>query len=230
MGATKTVVLTRLVIYFTLLGVLFMIPFTLSKSEKKHTTHTTKKSVKVTLIAEKKPQPKKRVLPKPKPKPKKKPKPKPKPKPKKKIIPKPKPLPKPKPIIEPEIEVEPTPQKEIIQKEILLPQIQEQITQPTEVDTISIKQTYYSQVRSTIEANKKYPKKARRFKHQGDVKVKFSINADGSVNRLEIVEPSRYNTLNKAVKKMFNRLTFSKPPRELETPLNITITINFTLK
>ncbi|MCW9026637.1 MAG: energy transducer TonB [Thiovulaceae bacterium] len=198
-------------------------PFKLSQKTNKEKTKLTSNSVKITLVNQPKP---KKIKPKPIKKPKPKIKPKPKPKPKPIIKEEPRPIPEPEPIKK----IEPKPVKEVFKKEELLPQVEEKVSEPVIDNTADIKQIYYSKIRSVIEQHKKYPRKARRFKHQGDVKVSFFVNYDGTTDALEIIEPSRYNTLNKAVKKMFRGLTFEKPPKELEPPIKIFITITFKLK
>ena len=228
MRQVKITVLIRLVIYFIIISLLIITPFKLPQKTNIEKTKLTSNSVKITLVNQAKPKPKPKSKPKPRPKPKKKPKIKPKIKPK----PQPKPIPKPtlEPKPEPIKEIEPKPVKEVFEKEELLPQIEEEITAPLVDNTPEIKQTYYTYIRSVIEQNKIYPRKARRFKHQDDVKISFLVNFDGSADALEIIQPSRYNTLNKAVETMFNNLTFEPPPKELESPIKIIITINFKLK
>ncbi len=177
---------------------------------------------------------KKKKVVKKKPKPKKKIKPKPKPKPKKII--KPKPLP-PKvveklvPIIEePKIIEE---EKEIVPPEPVVEEvIEEEILEDNSAQVMaSKKELYFASIYDSIGKHKKYPKKAKKFKQQGDVKVRFDVDAEGKISNFMIVEKSKYKSLDKAVKKMFKKLKyFEKPPPELELPLEISITISYTLK
>lgn len=206
------ITLTRLIIYLILIFILITIPFSLPKKTDTKTSKVTSNSVKISLINQSVKKKKNKVRPKKKTQPK--------PKRKKKKLSKPKKVEK----------TEPKPQKEVFKKEELLPQVNEQISEPTINKSYEIRQTYYTYIRSTIEQNQIYPKKARRFKQQGEVHISFMIRYDGSISSLEIIRPSRYNTLNKAVKKMFKKLRFKEPPKELEHPLKITIPIKFTLK
>jgi len=214
MGKIKNT-LTRLAIYLLIITILITTPLRFPKKTDTKTSRLTSNSVKISLVN----QSVAKAKTKPRPKPQKK---------KKKVIKqKPKPKKPPKTLLEKKPETKPV--KEVFEKEDLLPQVKEQISEPTINKAYEIRQTYYSYIRSTIEQNQIYPKKARRFKHQGVVEVSFMIRYDGSVDSLEILKPSRYNTLNKAVKQMFKKLKFEKPPKYLESPMKISIPIKFTL-
>lgn len=229
----------RFVLYTIVVIALFFIPLHLSS--KKEQMHYKISATNVKLIAKQQPpknkpnvkktpaKPKKKLKPKPRPKPKPKPKPKkivPKPKP---IAPKPiqKPLPKPKPVVEEEPVVERTEAKEVIKEEV---------EQSSAVSSASAKlyaqqkQTYYDTIYYTIEKYKRYPKKALRFRQEGDIKVSFLVLKDGNIKDFKILRRSNFNTLNKEVQRVFKKLKrFEKPPNDLEMPLEVTITIRFTL-
>jgi len=95
----------------------------------------------------------------------------------------------------------------------------------------SIEDKYYTQLYKTIDANKRYPKKAIRFKQQDEIVVSFAILEDGKVTLFKILKQSKYNSLNKEIRRMFQKIKmFEKPPKQLQTPLEIKITISFKLK
>ena len=218
---------------------LIFIPFLSQVQEKRKITPTKRESINVTLVQKQKAKKIiKKVLKKKKKIIKKKPKKKikPKPKPKKIIKPKPKPVPKPLP---PKIE----PKEEIIEKvpeivkELPPPEVEPIVEEIVEEDTsaqelmASRKDIYFSTIYEKIAKYKKYPKKAKKFKQQGEVRVRFMVDASGHVSGFEIMEKSEYRSLNKAVKKLFKKLkSFDIPPPELALPLEITITISYTLK
>lgn len=225
----------RFLLYAIVVIALFFIPLHLSS--KKEQIHYKISATNVKLIAQQQP-PKntpqvKKAAPKPKKKPKPRPKPKPKPKPKK-IVPKPvvpkpiqKPLPKPEPIVK---------ERSVVQKSKTKEVTKEEVEQSSAFSSSSAKlyaqqkQTYYDTIYYTIEKYKRYPKKALRFKQEGDIKVSFFVLKDGSIKDFKILRRSNFNTLNKEVKRVFKKLRrFEKPPDNLEMPLEVTITIRFTI-
>ena len=60
-----------------------------------------------------------------------------------------------------------------------------------------LKANYIDSVKAIIEANKYYPKNAKRRKQEDTVEIRFTILADGSVINIELDKPSRYQRLNK---------------------------------
>jgi len=193
--------------------------------------------VSVALVAPKKPEPVP-VAPRPEKKtskPQEKPKPKPEPKPK--AVPEK----EPKPVPEPEPRPEATPPEPPVpapvadaEPEASSPSAPAAAVQAPAVDATaaraSARSDYYGRVYATIAAEKRYPKKARRFHHQGTVKVRFALDRAGTVTQMQIIESSGYRTLDGAVSRLFRDLgAFEPPPPELETPLVMQIAINYTL-
>ncbi|WP_300367098.1 energy transducer TonB [Hydrogenimonas sp.] len=173
----------------------------------------------------------------PKPKPKTKPKPKPKPKPKKIIKPKPKPkqVPPPKPT-EPEPEkitkVKPQPVPSPPPVPTLQPKREIPVTREDTEKTVRQKALYLQKVRETIEANKYYPRMAKKLRQTGRVEVQFVIRNDGSVYGIEIVKPCRYKKLNRAARRTIEKIEKFEPfPESLNiSEIRVTIPINYTLK
>ena len=166
---------------------------------------------------------------------KKKPKPKPKP------IVKPKPIPKPKPVVKKVIIPKPEPikkiEKVVVKKEIIVQKKEEVKSEDDEARKVELaksmkaKRTYYDTIFEVIAQNKRYPKKARRYKQEGSIKVSFKVLSDGTITDLKLLTLAKYKSLNKAVKKLFKRLEkFPVPPDNLSFPLELSITINYKLK
>jgi len=165
------------------------------------------------------------------------PKPRPKPKPAPKPKPKPKPAPKPEPIPEPAAQKKAQPPAE---KETTMPPKSAPSaatgsaagrpggSSAAAADTPESR--YYAQVYATIAAEQHYPKKARLRREEGSVKVRFGIDRTGSILDVEIVSSSGHRTLDSAVRRLFRQVgAFAPPPPEMEAPLVMDITINYTL-
>lgn len=210
----------RLIIYIFIISILAFIPFNLNTKKNQPVLINKNSAVRVSLVEPSKPKaeviaPKEVVK-----KPKKKPKPK-------KLIKKAEPQKiKPKPAVE----------EKIVPKEVF----QELLEEKTVVSTSneisktayqnSLKQSYYDTIYQEIDAQKHYPKKALRFKQEGDVVVSFIVLENGEITKFQIVEPSEFESLNKEIKNVFKKLKrFSKPPSEIEIPLEVTITIRFKI-
>ena len=128
----------------------------------------------------------------------------------------------------------------IEEKKIIKPTIDEvQEEQEAQKEVINIqnkhietlKERYFNSIYDSISKYKKYPKKAKRFKQEGDVKVNFHVNKNGMISKFKILSKNKYSSLNKAVIKIFDKLKyFEKPPTELKLPLKISITISYKLK
>lgn len=210
-------VYVRFSVYILIVFGLVIIPWNL-KQEKITQLGMKAQVLSINLI--KPPQKKKikKLVKKPKPKPKKKPKPKP-------II---KPKPKPAPIVEKIIEPEPV-VEEPLKEEVK--SLEDENRKAQIAEAIVAKKTYYDKIYEAIADNKKYPKKAKRYKQEGSVKVSFKVLSDGTITDLELLEPSKFSSLNKAVKKLFKKLKkFQTPPSNLSFPLELSLTINYKLK
>ena len=151
------------------------------------------------------PEPVVEVIEKPKPPP---PKPikKPRPKPRPKKQPRPEPVVKtePEPVVEPEIVVQPPPVVEV--------------APPKPVDTRIIDE-YKLSIRRAIEANKRYPRKARRLRQQGTVTLAFTILRDGTIENLRITQSAGADRLDQAALKAIEKISGRYPlPAELNKP------------
>jgi len=231
--------LKRSLVYIILLSIIAFIPFEYSKEQEAKSLQPSKKSINIKIVTpqiEQKKEPVKKVQ---KPKLKKIEKPKPKPKPIEKKIVKKVQKPKPKEIVKPVVEKVPVKEmiekkEEIIEEEIVEEDLIEEVVQEPQESTDLNRQNeidaYFAQVYEIINKAKYYPKKSRRFKQEDSIPVSFLVDKDGLISNFNIVKPSKYRELNKAVQKMFQKIKrFDKPPKGALTPLEMKISINFKL-
>ncbi|MEW6103264.1 MAG: energy transducer TonB [bacterium] len=177
---------------------------------------------------------------------------KPPPPPQKIEIPKPKPEPKPKEI-EPEEVVEAPEPKPLPEEVVEAPQpltenesvidavkVEEPQVTPQPVEQVTIAkidlakialQNYQRKVRNKIEQAKRYPAFARRNEIEGVVKVRFTILWDGSVDKIEICEPSGSSLLDEAACSTIKRAASFPPiPEEVgRNELQMQVNIEFKL-
>ncbi|OCC15338.1 Ferric siderophore transport system, periplasmic binding protein TonB [Dissulfuribacter thermophilus] len=89
---------------------------------------------------------------------------------------------------------------------------------------------YFSKIRMIIEKHKHYPRRARVLGREGMVQVSFTIEKNGTVRDLKIKKNSGFKDLDKAALKTIAASSpFPPPPDGLETPLNLSLAINFRL-
>lgn len=82
-----------------------------------------------------------------------------------------------------------------------------------------------------LQANKKYPKMARRLGHEGMVKVEFNVHPDGKLTDVILSEASDFDTLNNAAVKLVYAASpfrpfpehFKKSPRKKIIPIQYTL-------
>ena len=214
----------RWLIYTVLMVGLFVMPLPqITQPKIKKGTTQLSKNVTVKLVAPVAVKPKPKVVAKPLIKPK------PKPPLKPKIPEKPKPKipekPKPKPEVSKPSEVVKPPKIQAPE-----PEVQEAVSVPV-VPLQEVVASYESHLRDIIYAMKFYPAKARRMKHQGDVTVRFWLDATGRLKRSVILTSSGFKTLDNATEQLFERIEgFDPPPERLGEPYEFTITLNYRLK
>ena len=209
------------------------------KKEKR----TSKQKTKIKKIAKSKPivkKSKKKKLVKLKPKNIKKFKPKPK-KVKKKTKPKPKKIvkvikKKPEPKIEPIIYTEITKEKYVQHKEEdIYDEIQKEteiVESQTEEERIQeVREKYIDnhedEIRKLINDNLYYPRRARKRRIQGEVKVRFTLSQDAKISDINVIS-SKSDILTRAAIKTLQKLS-DKFPKPSET-LIINIPIEYRLK
>ena len=85
---------------------------------------------------------------------------------------------------------------------------------------------FVARLKAKINANKSYPRIARKRGMQGNVKVRFRITPTGKVSGLTASGPRIFmNSAKKAVKKAFPLST-----RGVSLPMNVALTLNYRLK
>ncbi len=95
----------------------------------------------------------------------------------------------------------------------------------------SLEARYMAALRSAIEANKFYPRRARRLKREGKVVVDFTISRNGQIHDVNIAMTSGTKLLDKAALDAVNKLGQFKPIPEqiqyekwkLEIPMEFTL-------
>jgi protein TonB len=72
---------------------------------------------------------------------------------------------------------------------------------------------YFEMVILKIESVKKYPEQAKAMQKEGSVTVQFVVSLSGIVKDIQVIEPSRYDILNKAaLQAVRDASPFPKPP------------------
>lgn len=94
-----------------------------------------------------------------------------------------------------------------------------------------IKNDYLSKLRTTIEKNKIYPKRAKRLKQQGKVIVSFEITKNGRIKKVALKNACPYKRLNSAAIKLLVQIAKFEPiPQELEKDTwAIEVPINYSI-
>lgn len=92
-------------------------------------------------------------------------------------------------------------------------------------------ESYLFTLREQISRHKSYPQAARAFGEQGLVRLRLTLNRNGSVVKIEILEPSPYRRLNDAAMKSVTKAApFAAFPQNLDIETwRIQIPIRFTL-
>ena len=101
----------------------------------------------------------------------------------------------------------------------------------TEPVNQQVRQDYLLELINKINANKYYPKKAKRRGWEGQVKLKFSILPTGEVRDIEILESSNYKQLDKsALRAIYDSQPFDPIPAHLGlTRLDLELPIVYQL-
>jgi len=96
----------------------------------------------------------------------------------------------------------------------------------------TLRARYLRKVRRMIEANKYYPRIAKKLRQTGRVEVQFGIRKDGSICCIEVIGPCRYRKLNKAARRTIERIgRFDPLPEALGiSTLKIRVPIRYSLK
>ena len=100
----------------------------------------------------------------------------------------------------------------------------------TTAQKAAIENEYLQKLKAHIEKYKFYPKRAKRLRQQGSVKVSFVLNKNGQINSVKIIKKCPFKRLNKATIELFDKMTHFQPiPKELNKTsweLKVPITYN----
>ncbi|OCL98594.1 transport protein TonB [Aliarcobacter thereius] len=124
------------------------------------------------------------------------------------------------------------PEKKVVQKEEVIKD--KVITQDTvnQVKAAEMEDMYLGKIKHIIEKNKKYPRVAKRLKHEGKVTISFDILADGKIVNIRIIENSKYKTLDQATMELLANIAFFDAiPKELNKTVwnNIQVPVNYEM-
>jgi len=112
----------------------------------------------------------------------------------------------PEPEPEPIVDTAPVAAAESVVEAPPPPPVVQEPPKPSKDSIKKVMRTYLVALKKQLEKGKSYPSTARRLKQEGTVRVRFTIQADGKVEDIEISESSRYSALDKsaleAVEKM----------------------------
>ncbi len=182
--------------------------------------------------AETEPEPPKPLPPKPAPPPQPKPEPPPRPEPKPEPKPEPAPLPAPKPRPKPpaarQQKVKPAPRpKPTPQPKPPKPRAAAPAPKTREIDQARL--LYQSNVKRRIQRALRYPRRARRKRRRGQVRLRLAIRRDGALARVVVERSSDYRPFEReAVNAVRRAAPFGPAPASLPgDPIRLRVTIVF---
>lgn len=143
--------------------------------------------------------------------------------------------PRPVPVETPVEVVEEVQQFEEVQEEVaeVVPEPNTEAQTEVAIKTLrsidGIDDPYLREIRNQIERFNKYPRSAYNRRLSGEVTVKFLIRGDGSVTEIEIVNSSRYTSLDNAALKAVETASahFPKPRESVYILLPISYSLQF---
>lgn len=128
-----------------------------------------------------------------------------------------------------------TPKAKEVAPQILVEpaQTQSSSASASAADTRNIKADYLIKLAIWLDRHKRYPAIARRRGQEGEISVRFSINAAGELLSHQLISPSAHTSLNMAVIKMLqNASPMPTVPAELQngkSTFDYTIPVHFKL-
>lgn len=87
---------------------------------------------------------------------------------------------------------------------------------------------HLGEIRGLLVQNLKYPKIAQKLKMQGEVRIAFSLDADGSVENVKVVESSGFEILDEDAVSLIEK-TASKFPKPSKS-VRITVPLSYVLR
>lgn len=87
---------------------------------------------------------------------------------------------------------------------------------------------HLGEIRGLLLQNLKYPKMAQKLKMQGEVRIAFSLNSDGSVEDIKIIESSGFDLLDEDAKMLIEKTAshFPKPSKSVR----ISVPLSYVLR
>ncbi len=146
------------------------------------------------------------------------------PAPEAKQTPQAKPQPKPQPKVEPKPEPQPAPAVAKAQPEPTLTEEQEAIR-------LLLRQDYLMRLNREINVHKHIPQRAFTRRAEGSVRLAITLDSNGTLLKIDIVEPSKHNMFNEqALEAVGNAQPFTPPPTGLEAdPFEFETTLYYDL-
>lgn len=116
-------------------------------------------------------------------------------------------------------------------KKMTAPKQSQEQDSSNEVDLTSLKRLYLTHMVQKINQAKRYPRYELRNNKEGAVKVKLTLNKDGTVRSLHIIQPSRFSAFNDEAKAAIHRAApFGRFPKLLpDEQMSVIFNIVFRL-
>ncbi len=124
------------------------------------------------------------------------------------------PMPEPLAESEPQLRPKPVPKPDPqpIQQQAVEEASEEQAIDQAMLDLIALEENQYRhKVVRAIEKNKFFPKRAKRMRKGGDILIEFTLNRDGSLFDLKVLEATGHDSLKEAAKKAI-QISAAFPP------------------
>ena len=109
----------------------------------------------------------------------------------------------------------------------VIPTPQPPSTPPINVEKEFINE-HLGEIRGLLLQNLKYPKMAQKLKMQGEVRIAFSLNSDGSVEDIKIIESSGFDLLDEDARTLIEKTAsrFPKPSKSVR----ISVPLSYVLR
>lgn len=121
----------------------------------------------------------------------------------------------PEPESEPIVETAPVAAAEPVVEAPPAPPVVKEPPKPSADSIKKVMRAYLGSLKKQLEKGKNYPSTARRLKQEGTVRVRFTIQADGKVENVEISESSRYSALDKSALEAVEKMGRFQPIPEI---------------
>lgn len=92
---------------------------------------------------------------------------------------------------------------------------------PSQLPPVNVEKEFLNahlgEIRALLLQNLKYPKMAQKLRMQGDVRISFSLNSDGSVEDIKVIESSGFEILDEDARALIEKMAgrFPKPSKSV---------------